>query len=128
MKISNCSFADWRISIDPEIQLVVLDSHTLIERGTDHFVVEPKVFAAVGLSAMIFLREDPQEIEKRRANDPSRARPRKSAAAIAEVQIEAVAQAELICRTVGVPLHVVASSNMEGVLELLRRLRDIEGS
>jgi adenylate kinase len=92
-------------SIDPVSPLVVLDSHTVIERATDHFIIEPAVFAAVGLAAMIFLHEQPQEIEKRRAGDRSRVRPQRDATALAVVQAEAAAQAELICREVGVPLY-----------------------
>jgi adenylate kinase len=100
---------------------VVLDSHTLIERDTDHFLVDPAIFAAVGLAAMIFLRGEPHEIEKRRANDQSRSRPRKGADALAKVQAEAVSQAELICREIRVPLYIETPVNIDGLVELLRR-------
>lgn len=113
-------------SFDSANQLVVLDSHTVIERETDHFVVDPAVFAAVGIAAMIFLHDEPQEIEKRRDNDQSRKRPRKDAADLAKVQAEAAAQAELICRKVGVPLYVETPSNVDGVVELLGRFQAIE--
>ncbi|MCS3925299.1 adenylate kinase [Bradyrhizobium elkanii] len=115
-------------SIDPAFQLVVLDSHTLIERDADHFVVDPTVFAAVGIAAMIFLHEEPRKIEKRRSNDRSRVRPRKDITALAKIQTEAAAQAELICREVGVPLHIEMPSNVDGVVELLRRFRHSEGA
>jgi adenylate kinase len=115
-------------SLDPANQLVVLDSHTVIERENDHFLVDPGVFAAVRITAMIFLRDDPQEIAERRANDQSRVRPRKDAADLAKVQAEAVTQAELICRKVGKPLYVETPSNVDGVVELLGRLQAIEGA
>jgi adenylate kinase len=115
-------------SIDPLSPLVVLDSHTVIERANDHFLVEPAVFAAVGAAAMIFLHEQPQEIEKRRAGDRSRVRPQRDAVAIAIVQAEAAAQAELICRELSIPLFVEAPANDDGVVELLRRFQAIEGS
>ncbi|UFZ07819.1 AAA family ATPase [Bradyrhizobium ontarionense] len=108
-------------SINHASQLVVLDSHTLIERDTEHFLIGPEVFAALELAVMIFLREEPHEIEKRRVNDQSRLRPRKDAAALAKVQAEAVAQAELICREIGVPLHVEMPSNVDGLVDLLCR-------
>ncbi len=107
---------------------MVLDSHTVIERENDRFLVDPGVFAVVGIAAMIFLRDEPQEIAKRRANDQSRVRPRKDAADLAKVQAEAVTQAELICRKVGKPLYVKTPSNVDGVVELLRRLQAIEGA
>lgn len=110
-----------------ETQLVVLDSHTVIERECGHFLVDPGVFAAVGIAAMIFLRDDPQSIAKRRANDQTRVRPKKDAADLAEVQAEAVKQAELICRTVGKSLYVETPSNVDGVVELLLRFQSIEG-
>jgi adenylate kinase len=115
-------------SLDPANELVVLDSHTVIERENDHFLVDPGVFAAVGITAMIFLRDEPQEIAKRRANDQARVRPRKNSADLAEVQADAVTQAELICREVGKPLYVERPSNVDGVVELLHRLQTIEGS
>lgn len=114
-------------SLDPANQLVVLDSHTVIERENDHFLVDPGIFAAVGIAAMVFLRDEPQEIAKRRASDQSRVRPRKDAADLAKVQGAAITQAELICRKMGKPLHVVTPSNVDDVVELLRRLQAIEG-
>ena len=75
---------------------------------------------------MIFLHDEPQEIEKRRDNDQSRKRPRKDAGDLAKVQAEAAAQAELLCRKVGVPLYVETPSNVDGVVELLGRFQAIE--
>jgi adenylate kinase len=115
-------------SLVPGTQLVVLDSHTLIERERDHFLVDPDVFAAVEITAMIFLRVDPEEIFNRRVNDQSRVRPRKDPADLAKVQTEAITQAELICQKVGKPLYVETPSNVGGVVELLRRLQPIEGA
>ncbi|WLB64210.1 AAA family ATPase [Bradyrhizobium japonicum] len=114
-------------SLNPASKLVVLDSHTVIERESDYFLVDPGVFAAVRIAAMIFLRDEPQEIEKRRANDQSRVRPRRDAADLAKVQAAAVRQAELICRRVGKPLYVETPSNVDCVVELFRRLQAIDG-
>jgi adenylate kinase len=113
-------------SLDPASQLVVLDSHTVIEWENGHFLVESGVFAVAGIAGMIFLRDEAQEIVKRRANDQSRVRPRKDAADIARVQADAVTQAELICRKVGKPLYIETPSNVDGVVELLRRLQTVE--
>lgn len=110
-------------SLDPATRLVVLDSHTLIERENDNFLVDPVVFEAVGIAAMIFLRDEPREIEKRRANDQSRARPQKDAASLATIQAEAVSQAELICRILDKRLYIEPPSNIDGVVELFRRLQ-----
>jgi adenylate kinase len=115
-------------SLDPETQLVVLDSHTVIERESEHFLVSPGVFEAIGIATMIFLHDDPQEIAKRRANDSSRVRPQKNADDLAKIQTEAINQAELICHTVGKPLYVETPSNVDGVVEILLRLQTIEGS
>jgi adenylate kinase len=113
-------------SLDSTNQLVVLDSHTVIERENDHFFIDPGIFAAVEVSAMIFLRDEPQEIEKRRSNDQSRMRPRKDAVGLAQAQNEAVAQAELICRKLSVPLYLETLLNVDRVIELLYHLQSIE--
>ena len=115
-----------KASINPDIRLTVLDCHTLVERDADHFMVQPEVFAAIGLDAMIFLIEESLEIQKRRANDQSRSRPAKTAAALADMQAKAVAQATLICRRISIPLHF-ASSSLEDVVELLHGFFGVEG-
>lgn len=112
-------------SLDAASQLVVLDSHTVIERENDHFLVDPSVFSAVGIAGMVFLREEPQEIARRRASDQSRVRPRKDASDIAKAQGDALTQAELICRKVKKPLYVMTPSNVDDVVEVLRRLQGI---
>jgi adenylate kinase len=105
-------------SIDSTSKLVVLDSHTLIEQEVD-----PAVFAAIGICGMIFLMDEPKEIGKRRASDQSRKRPVKDVTALEDAQLQAMAQAEHICRCLEIPLHVEAPSNIHGVTKLLRQLQ-----
>jgi adenylate kinase len=111
-------------AIDQTAQLVVLDSHTLIEREADEFLVEPRVFASVGICGMIFLREEPLEILRRRQSDRSRIRPIKDEAFLAASQANALAQAEFICRTASVPLFVETPSAIENILASLISFRD----
>jgi adenylate kinase len=115
-------------SINATMPLVVLDGHTLIERESDYFVVGPEVFSAIGVDGMVFLREIPQEIALRRANDQARDRPERDAKALTELQAQTLFQAQAICRAVGVPLYIEEPSNVAGVVDLLRRIRDVKAS
>lgn len=111
-------------SINPASQLVVLDSHTIIEKENSLFLVKPDVFSAIGISTMIFLQEDPKEIEKRRANDQLRKRPTKHAATLNSIQIQAIAQAHFICSFIGARLYIKSPSNILDAVTLLRQLQN----
>jgi hypothetical protein len=47
-------------------ELIILDGHTLIEREADVSLVSAKAFAAMTISAMIFLGDEPASIAVRR--------------------------------------------------------------
>ena len=90
--------------VNDKSQLVVLDSHTLVERETNHILISPNVFEAIGISAMVFLHDDPERIGQRRAADTTRTRPARSTDEIHQIQEDALSQAKAICEKLGVEL------------------------
>lgn len=77
---------------------------------------------------MIFLRDDPVAINSRRANDPARARVKKNVDALASIQGVALAHAEHICRTLGVPLHVITPADIDEIEGVLVKLGSAESA
>jgi adenylate kinase len=105
---------------DPAVRLVVLDCHAVIEAGDDLVRIDPTVFGAVGITAMIFLVDRPEEIANRRLQDASRGRPVTAVKDLRAVQDAAVDHARTICDRLNVPLHVCqVGSAIQTVKELL---------
>ncbi|HEY5305205.1 MAG TPA: AAA family ATPase [Pseudolabrys sp.] len=100
--------------------LVVLDGHTLVERNTDFVLIGAEVFSAIGISGMLFLHDDPSAIVARRAGDHTRERPAKDVDVLAKIQAAALANARDICRSVQVPLKIVAPVDLDNVVEFLQ--------
>jgi adenylate kinase len=49
-------------SVDNDTPLVVLDGHSIIERDGNYVLIDPAVFAAIGIRGMLFLEDEPSEI------------------------------------------------------------------
>jgi adenylate kinase len=104
--------------------VVILDAHSVIERDSDFIRIDPAVFEAIGICAMIFLMDDPAAILTRRNLDVTRKRPKKSVDSLKDLQAIAWSHATDICRLLQVPLHKMATCDIEHVCNILRVMRD----
>ncbi|HEY8264915.1 MAG TPA: AAA family ATPase [Methyloceanibacter sp.] len=86
--------------------LVILDAHTVIEKGDELAPIDAAVFKAIKISAMIFLEDDPKAIAKRRRSDASRIRPLPNVDRLGQIQDFAREQAFMICHELGVDLLI----------------------
>lgn len=112
------------VSTTDAMRLIVLDSHTIIERDDGYVVVDPTVFAAIGIRAMVFVHDSPEAISLRRERDAGRRRPERDAAALGLLQDSARVHAEKICRLLDVPLYAATPREVDEVGDVLRRVRD----
>jgi adenylate kinase len=101
--------------------LIVLDSHTVIERDNELSRIDARVFGAIGIDRMIFLADDPEAIIHRRRNDATRKRAVLSVDRLRTIQEEAQAHAVTICRAIGVSLQIFRPDQSALIAQTLQR-------
>jgi adenylate kinase len=99
----------------PNMPLIVIDGHTVIDTPGGLIRIEPPVFAALGVTQFIFLADDPQAISLRREKDQSRTRPKRSPEELEEYQTQALLNAFAAARHLDVPLSVFTISQVDGI-------------
>lgn len=102
-----------RRPLDP----IVLDAHSVIDNDAGLVPVPYGAIGPIGLSAFLFLRDDPALIVERR-RDPSRQRPDRSAAELAAQQDLAQAFCADFARLGGVSFVVLQGADGEAALAL----------
>lgn len=108
------------------VPLIVLDGHTVIDTPSGLVRIEPRVFAALGITLFIFLADDPVAICKRREKDQSRSRPQRSPDELEEHQMQALLSAFAAARHVNVPLMVFSVAQIQGVRVALEAASSLE--
>ena len=103
------------LKVDRTAGLVVLDGHTIIEQSNALTKIESAVFEAIGIHKMIFLKDDPGAILARRKADVTRKRSLMDVEELADIQVQAQSQAEVICRELNVPLLVFLPSDIRDI-------------
>jgi adenylate kinase len=98
---------------------IILDAHTVIEKGDELIPIEAAVFRAIGISAMMFLEDDPKAIAERRRRDASRVRPLPNDDRLGQIQEVARKQAIAICSVLDVALHVCRPNQFTSVAAAL---------
>ena len=101
--------------------LVILDGHTVVEKGDELVPIDPAVFQVIAASSMIFLADDPRCIAERRRDDTSRKRPLLSFERLRHIQDTAREQAAVICRALDVDLHVYRPDEFANVAARLQQ-------
>lgn len=109
----------FRDALHPSPRLAILDGHSAIETRTGVALIEPSVFAAIGVEHLIFLADNPDEIALRRHRDRSRERPPATEEDIVELQNTALIQAELIARELDIAMTVLRPGRTEELARLL---------
>jgi adenylate kinase len=114
--------AAFRSEITAGDKLTILDGHTLIEHEANVSLVSAHVFAAMGINAMIFLRDDPASILARRQSDATRKRPILSLQELKQRQEMALEQGNAIAQSIEIPFWQMSPSDH---LECQRRITSI---
>lgn len=107
--------------------LVILDGHTMIEKDDRLMPIAKTVFEEIGISAMIFLEDDPAFILERRRGDTSRSRPLPSIERLKATQDAALRQAAELCEVLEIQLHVRGPSEIEAIALTLKNLKSNDG-
>lgn len=103
----------------PEEPLIVLDGHTVIDTPSGLVRIEPRVFAALGVTQFILLVDDAQAISSRRDSDQSRNRPKRSPQELEEHQTQALLNAFAAARELNVPLTVFTNTQIDAICAAL---------
>lgn len=97
---------EFRLAATSKSGIIILDAHTVIERGDEIVPIGAAVFGAIGIDSMIFLEDDPEVIVERRRSETSRIRPLPNVDRLAQIQRVAREQAVAICLSLGIALNV----------------------
>jgi adenylate kinase len=104
--------------------LIVLDGHTIIERGDALTRIDARVFGAIGIAGMVFLTDDVEAIAQRRLNDPGRKRAILGVDRLRHIQAEARAHAGAVCRALDISLQVYRPNEIAPIAHALQRLAE----
>jgi len=98
---------------------LILDAHTIIDKGTYLERVKPSFFQRLGIDLILNLRADPTELVERRHNDLKRIRPELSVDEISRHQKESTESAIAIGVALGVPCVNVSNEDINSVAKML---------
>jgi adenylate kinase len=104
---------------DPDVLIVVLDGHVVIDSPSGLVDIDSAVFKSIGVTHLVCLVEDPCEILRRRTSDIARARPDRSLNYIEEYQIHAQGVGFKISLSLGIPFTVLPSGCLEWMDHIL---------
>ena len=110
-------FADRIAAADEDI--IVFDGHSLIDTPKGLLEIPFYVFEVIRPSAFIFVEDTSDLIAQRRVGDAGRVRPMRSSAELAHHQALAKGRTASFAQSLGVPLYVLAPSDVEGFLMIL---------
>jgi adenylate kinase len=96
----------FRLAIESKSGLIILDGHTVIEKGDEIVRIGAFVFREIGISSMIFLEDDPLAIAERRRGDTNRIRPLPDVDKLTQIQNVSREQAAAICHSLGIALLI----------------------
>lgn len=91
----------------PEVGLVVLDGHTVIDTPDGLVEVSPSIFSAINTTHFVVLVDDVEKIAMRRLSDTRRTRPIRSPEELAEHQERSMLAAYRAALMLRVPMSVL---------------------
>lgn len=109
-------FEEIRSRIDTPI---LIDAHTLIDKGKYFDVVKPSYFEQLGINMIAHLLEEPKVIAERRVSDNNRTRPQVSAATLEIQQTKSVEQAVRISTALGIECFQLRPSDYDNFVNVL---------
>ncbi len=108
---------------EPQIDLIIIDGHTVIDTPDGLVEIESSVFEGLGIDHFIFLKEQPAEILKRRQADSSRNRPLICVESIEQQQAISLTITTKIAGTLGVPMSSLSTCQFDDALRILGKCR-----
>lgn len=103
--------------------LIVLDSHVVIDTPRGLIPISPDVFSKIGANRIIFIEDLPERIFLHRAKDNSRVRPFRNIEALREQQAVAKSQAHNLARTLRADFFCINSEDNGALQHALRPVR-----
>jgi len=109
----------FHVKRNPEISLIIIDGHTLIDTPSGLIDIGAPVFAELGVTQFVFLADDPQSIFERRLRDQTRNRPKRSVEELDHQQTQALLSAFRASVQLNVPLQVFTPSQFDAIREAM---------
>jgi adenylate kinase len=100
--------------------LVVFDGHTVIDAPGGLIEIPARVFSALKVCHLVFLKGHPNQIALQRRNDTARFRPQRSPEELESQQNLAIAVARQIACDLDVPLTIIAPDEFERLQTILQ--------
>ena len=104
---------------DPNAKTVIMDGHVVIDDGQRLSKIPCEVFKALGVSVMVHLEADPEQIAANRSRDSSRSRPPYPPIVLEQHQRLSRAHAETVADMLGVAFHIVTHNDAARLATLL---------
>ena len=104
---------------DPNAKLIIMDGHVVIDDGTQLLKIPHQVFSALGISEMVHLEAEPEQIAANRLGDTSRARPAHSIEILSQHQQLSRAHAIAVAKTLGISCHSVGHAHVDALAKSL---------
>lgn len=98
---------------DPQVGLVIMDGHVVIDNGNNLTLLPSTIFRALGTSLMVHLEADPALIITNRSHDTARSRPNYDFETLNRHQSTSRKQAASIARDLGIGFHIVTHSDAD---------------
>jgi adenylate kinase len=108
-------------TVDPDVDIVVLDAHVAIDTPRGLEFVPKEVFARLTPSLLIFIEDHPEAILRHRSQDRARNRPFRDVEALALQQSQALAAARQVAKDLMVPFYTIQAGDVEGLTVLLMK-------
>ena len=98
---------------DPQVGLVIMDGHVVIDNGDNLTELPSAIFRALGTSLMVHLEADPALIITNRSHDTARSRPKYNFETLNRHQSTSRNHAASIARDLGIDFHIVTHSDVD---------------
>ena len=98
---------------------MVLDAHTVIDKGEVLEAIKPSVFAAFNFDLLVCLTASPEQIKSQRSNDKTRKRPKLSIENIKRNQNVSNRVAIEIGTSLGIPILTLMAGDEEKLAKII---------
>lgn len=106
---------------DPQVGLVMMDGHVVIDNGDNLTALPSTIFRALGTSLMVHLEADPALIERNRSQDTGRSRPKYDFETLNQHQSTSRKHAASIARDLGIGFHILTHSDVDQFATMLSK-------
>lgn len=108
---------------DPQVELVILDGHVVIDGGNNLNELPSTVFRALGVSLMVHLEANSDQVAANRSLDTSRSRPTYASEALDQHQSTSRNHAASIACELGIGFQIVTHSDVDEFATMLSALK-----